>query len=374
MTDSSPNMARIVSLDQFRGYTVLGMFLVNFVGSFAAVRAVWPLLCHYNTYCSYADTIMPQFFFAVGFAYRLTFLRRHARAGGRAAYLHVVQRNLGLLLLAFVVYHLDGVYSSWHELRQLGIGGFLQRSFQRELFQTLTHIALASLWIAPVIAARPAWRVAFAIFSAVAFHLLSEAGYYTWVMERPGIDGGPLGFLAWTVPLLTGTLAYDVVATAGSRTPRKLLLLALLLMAVGYGLSCVNRLTEPNVLPAAGDWRLALVEPPFVPPTRPVNIWTMSQRAGSVSYMTFSAGFSLALYALFVLACDQGSLQIGLLRTLGTNALAGYLLHELVNNAIRPLVPKDSPLLYVLLAFGLSLGICYLFLRHLEKHRLFLRL
>src|SRR4051794_41872339 len=69
---------RIVSLDQFRGYTVAGMLLVNFLGAYKAVPA---LLKHHNTYCSYADTIMPQFFFAVGFAYRLTFLRRLERQG-----------------------------------------------------------------------------------------------------------------------------------------------------------------------------------------------------------------------------------------------------------------------------------------------------
>ena len=74
---------RIVSLDQFRGYTVVGMLFVNFLGGFVVVPAVFK---HHNTYCSYADTIMPQFFFAVGFAFRLTFLRRLAterRVAGR---------------------------------------------------------------------------------------------------------------------------------------------------------------------------------------------------------------------------------------------------------------------------------------------------
>ena len=69
---------RIVSLDQFRGYTVVGMLFVNFLGGYQVVPAVFK---HHNTYCSYADTIMPQFFFAVGFAYRLTFLRRLATSG-----------------------------------------------------------------------------------------------------------------------------------------------------------------------------------------------------------------------------------------------------------------------------------------------------
>ena len=56
--------ARIVSLDQFRGYTVAGMFLVNLRRRFEACNY---LLRHHNTFVSYADTIMPQFFFAVGF-------------------------------------------------------------------------------------------------------------------------------------------------------------------------------------------------------------------------------------------------------------------------------------------------------------------
>ena len=60
-----PAKGRIASLDQFRGYTVAGMLLVNFIGGFHEVGAIWK---HHNTYCSYADTIMPQFFFAVGFA------------------------------------------------------------------------------------------------------------------------------------------------------------------------------------------------------------------------------------------------------------------------------------------------------------------
>ena len=51
--------ARIHSMDQFRGYTMAGMFLVNFVGAFAVTH---PLLKHHNTYNSYADTIMPHFF------------------------------------------------------------------------------------------------------------------------------------------------------------------------------------------------------------------------------------------------------------------------------------------------------------------------
>src|SRR5207244_1798369 len=55
---------RINSMDQFRGYTVAGMFVVNFVGDLAAIPAV---LKHNDTWFSYADSIMPSFLFAAGF-------------------------------------------------------------------------------------------------------------------------------------------------------------------------------------------------------------------------------------------------------------------------------------------------------------------
>jgi hypothetical protein len=155
-------------------------------------------------------------------------------------------------------------------------------------------------------------------------------------------------------------------------------------MVIGYALSCLNLITPPNTPPSGGvdSW---LIEPPFVPPAanpadpkgephRPVNLWSMSQRAGSLSYLTFGAGLSLAVYALFVLACDAGRLRLGVLETFGSNALAAYIIHMLVMRAVKPYAPGDSPLWYALTTFAVFLGICYLFIRHLEKNKLFLRL
>jgi predicted acyltransferase len=370
---------RLASLDQFRGYTVLGMFLVNFVGSFQAIKEHLPLLGHHHTYCSYADTIMPQFFFAVGFAYRLTMLRRLATAGRARTYVRVLRRCLGLILIGFVVHHLDAGPKTWSELADLGVLGFLQTAFQRNFFQTLTHIGITSLWVLPVIAGGPWLRIGFAVCSGVTHVAISHAGYYDWVMARPGIDGGPLGFLTWTIPLLTGSLAYDLLQNNGSGSSsssrtRQLLLAGLGAMLIGYGLSCVNRIESAAIQDAGLSPLELLVEPPFVPPSQPVDYWTMSQRAGSASYLTFAAGFSLAVFALFVWLCDSHGWELGLFRTLGSNALAAYILHDLVMDAVKPWVPKDAPLWYVAGTFALFLAICYVCVRYLEKKRLYLRL
>src|SRR5262249_27601466 len=260
--------------------------------------------------------------FAVGFALRLMFVRRRETLGTWGAYRRALVRVAGLLLLGLMVHGLDGGALSWEELRELGVGGFLLTGLQRKPFQTLVHIAVTSLWVLPVLAALPAIRVAYAAGSAVLFWYLSQRFYYTWVMTRPGIDGGPLGFLTWTIPVLVGSLAYDAIMSGSPKMViGRLLFWGVVLMALGYGLSCLSQTLNSEGISFFAD-------PPFVAPAnsremrdqlsrQPQNaghlLWVMSQRAGSPSYLVFGAGFSLALYALFVLVCDVVGFKLAVL-------------------------------------------------------------
>ena len=163
---------------------------------------------------------MPQFFFAVGFAFRLTLMRRLAGGNPRGAYLQVLRRNLGLILLGIVVYHLEGGVGSWAELQSKSFWDLVS-PWKRRPFETLVHIGVTSLWVLPVIAAGPWVRVAFAVGSGLLHAFLSyglswpfgvEWSNYAWANQAPvAIDGGPLGFLTWTIPLLLGSLACDVL-------------------------------------------------------------------------------------------------------------------------------------------------------------------
>ena len=384
MTIAEPG-GRLTSLDQFRGYTVLGMFVVNFVARYENV----PRWLHFeHTYCSYHDTIMPQFFLAVGFALRLTFLRRQAKDGAAVAYRKLVRRGLGLMLLGAVVYHLTGSYDTWDRLADAwhrdGSLGFLAATVKRGPFETLTHIGLTTLFVLPVIAAPGMVRAVYAFAAGAAHVWLSLAFYFEWNMSRPaGIDGGPLGFLTWAIPVLAGTLAHDWVmrdpadSTGGAG---RMLGCGVVLMVFGYGLSCLERVTPPNQLPESPSLVDYAAQPPFVPPAdkrqaeADWNYWTMSQRTGSVSYQTFAAGFGLVVLAAFRVGCDGWRLQSDYLGLLGRNALAGYLIHGVVAEAVEPFVPRDAPAAYVWAAFAVYLGVTTLFLRYLDRNRLYLRL
>jgi len=146
-------------------------------------------------------------------------------------------------------------------------------------------------------------------------------------------------------------------------------------------------------------WSEALAEPPFVPPPhshdpdsgkvnkqglretddksdlyRKWNYWMMSQRVGSISYLTFAAGFSLALYGLFYILADMLGIKIGVFRTFGTNALVGYILHDFTSEAIKNFIPHDAPPMVMWASVAFFFYMTWLFIRSLEKRNIFLKL
>jgi len=395
MPSSSPSLnpsakgngewTRLVSLDLFRGYAVLGMVIVNLVGSFKCTPR---FLKHTNDYCSYADTIMPHFLFAVGFALQIVWKREsdkwnssESNAATSFRY-RITIRCLRLMILAFLVYvplspMLQG--ANWvSDTYWLAI-------FKRDWFQTLTHIAVTSIWVLPAISLGRKGKMLWMGLSVVVHAVLSQWFYFDWVHASPsGIDGGPLGFLTWGVPAITGMLACtswtEHTQQFGLSNARALLgkwlLAAFGLMLVGYGLSCGTRQFDRDNVRVVETIRLA--EPPFVPPPprdqRVWNYWMMSQKAGTPSYQFFAAGFSLMVFAGFVWLCDVRNYGCPPLKTLGQNALVVYVLHGFIDSWIKTYVARDADAMQVVAALVVQIAILYAVARWLQYKRWFIRL
>lgn len=385
MSDASGNPApRLAALDQFRGYTMVGMLMVNFLGSYDVCPR---LLKHSHDYCSYADTIMPQFLFAAGFAMQLS-LGRRLQQGGQMPWARAIRRILSLAAIAILWYSFCDLSAILQKFRTEDTIVVLGTLFKRDLFQTLLHIAVTSLWILPVIGASSSVRIGYAAFSGLLHVFLSGWFSFHWVNSSPaGIDGGPLGFLTWSIPAISGTLAYDLVRSHGAAATRRLAGAGLSLMFVAWCWSCAStlydvpdesvetqravKLADDPVWPSLERIQRrsgSIMEPPFVPPPkaeyRKWNYWMMSQRGGTISYTTFAAGYSLVLFALFLWACDSCKWQAGVFRTLGTNSLAAYLLHDVASWIISPWFPTSSSSIVTALGFlcfsGFVYGVCWM--------------
>ncbi len=368
MSSATPlSKARIVSLDQFRGYTVAGMCLVNFLAPFLSTPAQ---LKHNESWFSYADSIMPSFFFIVGYSFRLTYLRRRATTTRLATARAYLRRTLVLFGLSFAIYALTVDWSRWttfdkmppefqpdrgrppatqsfeplesrarlavaeskstdlrasaRDLRtvldkaerigslinsseahdadrrldyeaaeqavrtaQAEMEPFLASSNERvrawhelsgtqrmlvhwriaagrmikaELWETLALIAAAQLLVLPWIGLRPLPR--FGVLIAYAALHWAICAWFNWEfvygvndnwMSRLWMtgdchswDGGVFGPLAWAVPILAGTLAYDLVqgAASTSASARRLFVFGAAFVICGYALSCLGRLYD----------------------------------------------------------------------------------------------------------------------------------
>ncbi len=405
-TESPPT--RIQSLDQFRGYSVAAMFVVNFLNDLVITHQV---VRHNNTHFSYADSIMPSFIFACGFSYRMSFLKQLIADSESNPYGRFVKRSLGLVLLSLMLYGFNSKIASWSEMSGQRVVRFFSELLKADLWEVLAIIGTLQILLLPLIA-KATWIRAVAFLGLGLAHvILSWSFNYDFVYGRPnwmdGIfgaatkrawDGGFFGLISWAQIMLSGTLAFDVLKNYRQMAAVSIVFVfGAILMLSGYGLSCLTTLYDlkdvseeqslklrsspvaPDFSLAAGrTWDKLLAEPPFFPPPKPEvrvpNYWAMDKRVVTQSFVLFGTGFALALYGGFIIACDVLGFGLRVFEIFGKNPLASYIVHHFVTHSILMIVPKDSPIAWSLFGLAMSFGITYLFVRFLESRNLYLRL
>jgi hypothetical protein len=100
----------------------------------------------------------------------------------------------------------------------------------------------------------------------------------------------------------------------------------------------------------------------------------MDKRIVTLSFTTFATGFALALYGVFVIACDLLGARWGVFRMLGMNPLLAYVLHQAVEGLVHLITPRDSPLWWVLAMLVLFYAVTLLLVKFFDDRKIYVRL
>lgn len=321
--ESKVRRARIVSLDQFRGFAIFGMILVNYLGYFEKIPET---MKHPHYGMTFANTIAPFFLIAVGMGFRMSIRNRIIKYGRKSSYLTAIKRYLILIIIGIVLYGPDPVCGMWDALVDIGFAGLL----------TLPFI-LSKKWI----------RIVLAFLYLIIYQcLFAFTGYGEWTM-RYSIDGGPIGILSWASILFFGTvLMDDLEKLTGREFIKRSLIGGFILMIIGYILSLLN----------------------------PQELWQFSQRSMTMAYPLLAAGMSFIVFVFFYWLNDIKKLEIPHLTLLGMNPLILYILQNVLIAYHGEYLNKNSPVWLAICGFMVICFICYVVARYMHINKLVIKI
>ncbi len=314
---------RKLSIDQFRGFAIFGMIMVNYLNYFKVIPETFK---HPHFGMTFANTIAPFFLIAVGMGFRISFVRMVAREGYHQALIHSVKRYLILIFIGTVLYGPNLKCDIWDALVDIGLSGLLALPF---ILQTKTVRVIAAF-----------------SFLGIYQLLFIYAGYGQWTMAN-SIDGGPLGPLSWVSILLFGTVLYDLLNECPSKEfIRKSLIFGVVLTFLGYLLSLLQ----------------------------PQEYWQFSQRSMSMAYPILASGIGFLTFLFFYYVNDLKNIDIPHLSILGINPLLLYILQFVLIEMHGSVLPSEAPLWQAISGFVVIYLLCYLVAHYLWRNKMIIKL
>jgi predicted acyltransferase len=317
-------------IDQFRGFAIVSMIIVNICNEFS-VSPYW--LKHHKYGFTFADFVAPAFIFIVGFSYRLSLKKSLETLPITEVRRKFIKRYLIITFLGFLYGFFDFYVSVWDALTDIGIAGLLLYPF----------------------VGKPSWVILLSgsIYMVIYQLLFSLTGYGNWIMEN-SIDGGPLGPLSWAFILAYGAFC----AVYFERDKRNL------------SLSTFSLWLFSGIFLTLFGWFLA----------NPVsNFWSMSlpftQKGMTASYSLFSSGLCSITLCLFYIINERFKLVIHPFTTMGRNPLVLYFLQAILIFIALYLLPENIHNRYITpyLTSLIILLICYTVAKILEIKSIYIK-
>ncbi|MCX8063622.1 MAG: heparan-alpha-glucosaminide N-acetyltransferase domain-containing protein [Candidatus Hydrogenedentes bacterium] len=326
-------------IDQFRGFAIISMILVN-VCNELSVSPSW--LRHHDYGFTFADYVAPAFIFIVGFGYRLSLTKALSSNTMNEVHKKFIRRYCIITFLGFIYGHFDFEVAVWDALTDIGIAGLLMY---------------------PVMRLRGIFILLLGLFYLTMYQcLFTLTSYGEWVMKH-SIDGGPLGPLSWAFILAFGafyaTLFEKHIFPEGKLSDKIRKKQALKTLLSWFILGCLISISG-----------IFMVNLPFIDISIP-----FTQKGMTASYSLFSSGLCGISLVMFYLLNEFIRIVIPFVNTMGKNPLVLYFLQAILIFLTTSLLPdeiKQNNLSPYVLGFCIIL-VCYIVARTLEKKSIYIK-
>ena len=269
--------SRLESIDEFRGFAILLMVIINFL---ARAENIPSWLKHTpDIGFTVADIVAPMFIFAIGLTYGLSFRRRVERDGQEKTYNHFFTRYMAIAGIGFfltAVGNISNIYqeqSNWGLLQAIGTSGLITLIFIK--FSTRVRLFAGLILL-------------------IFYQFMLDTFWLESVLASS--HGGVQASISWGAMLILATVLADIYHT--KKTDRKSFFISsIILLLVG----------------------LLMIY--FVP---------ISKNRVSFSYVLISLSLSAIIFELFDFAVEKYHIVITILSAWGKNPLLLYILHIFV--------------------------------------------
>ncbi|NVM46047.1 MAG: DUF1624 domain-containing protein [Candidatus Lokiarchaeota archaeon] len=314
---------RFLSIDIFRGLTVLLMVVVNSIQPFDNVPA-WTK--HAGDYgLTYVDLVAPFFVFMLALTFNTSYKQRVQKEGKKKAWLRYIRRFLifiGIGLILTIYIDVNEFYFRWGTLQVLGTSG---------------------LMLLPLLGLKPYIKLIFAI----AFMSLHQFLLFTPVniLIYESIEGGILGIFSWGSMMILSSFLAKGLDKEKEYVRKHFLFGGLICLIFGIGSAFFLGISRAYI---------------------------------SLPYILISVGiasvFYCFLYYIYEIWCTNYSFakKERIFSAIGKNAFIFYLIHIVIAYVIFTIFPFDTPSIIVFLFVFLHAAFIWITAYYLNKMKIFI--
>ncbi|NVM17164.1 MAG: DUF1624 domain-containing protein [Candidatus Lokiarchaeota archaeon] len=285
---------RILSIDVFKGFTVL---LMVFLNSFHPYDDVPAWTKHAGEFgLTYVDLVAPFFVFMFALNMNIAYKRRVERVGKTRALLRYIRKSLiliGIGLLVTIYVGPDVFFFRWGTLQVLGFSG---------------------LMLLPLLELKPYVKLVFAIVFMILHQIILSTPLSVVIYDS--VEGGIFGIFSWgSMMILSSFLAESI--SKGKEYIKHYFLFG--------GLACLI---------------LGIIS---------AFLWGISRPYVSLPYILISVGVASLIYCLLYYIYEEWGKNYNFVKkekifsAIGKNAFIFYLVHMMIAFTIYSIFPFDTP-------------------------------